>query len=214
MARQQRGRERRDVILRAAISLLVEGGPRIVTHRAVARRAGVPVAATTYYFASLDELLVEAMQMAVDERLAELAQVEQSGDRLDLAYLQVILGRPTEQVIAQHELYLEAARNERLRTDATAAIESFERVAGRMVSIFGDRDTRRAQVALTALVDGLALHRIVRPLPPDEEFEIFRDAVRALLIAYMADDDEIATWRDRLQERLQSARPATATSGD
>ena len=75
-----------------------------------------------------------------------------------------------------------------------------------MVSIFGDRDTRRAQVALTALVDGLALHRIVRPLPPDEEFEIFRDAVRALLIAYMADDDEIATWRDRLQERLQSAR--------
>ena len=48
---QRRSRARREALLRAAVALLAEGGVRAVTHRAVADRAGVPLAATTYYFA-------------------------------------------------------------------------------------------------------------------------------------------------------------------
>ena len=45
----------------ATIELFAEGGSRMVTHRAVARRAGLPPATTTYYFASIEDLLREAL---------------------------------------------------------------------------------------------------------------------------------------------------------
>ena len=50
---QGRSRQRRDELLAATIELFAEGGSRAVTHRAVARRAGLPPATTTYYFSSM-----------------------------------------------------------------------------------------------------------------------------------------------------------------
>src|SRR5699024_9985940 len=64
-ARQPRGEQRRAALVAAAAALLVEGGFGAVAHRSVAARAGVPLAATTYYFSSLDDL--------VGAGLAELA---------------------------------------------------------------------------------------------------------------------------------------------
>jgi len=46
------GPARRRSILEATVRLLVRGGLAGVTHRAVAREADVPLAATTYYFRS------------------------------------------------------------------------------------------------------------------------------------------------------------------
>lgn len=45
---------------------MLEVGPAAVTHRGIAARAEVPLAATTYYFASLDDLVG-----AAGERLAQ-----------------------------------------------------------------------------------------------------------------------------------------------
>ena len=206
--RQERGAARREAIIEATLELLIEGGPRAVTHRAVARRAHVPLAATTYYFDSIDDLLAESMRSFIDTRVAELRDLEQTvADRFDLAMLRAILERPADHVIAQFSLYLGAARREPLRPIAAEALESFERLAGQLVARFSGAQIRPAAIALAALVDGLALHRGVRPLPPDEEFEIFRGAVRAMLIAAMADEDEVATWRERLAQRLQPPTP-------
>ena len=47
----------KDAALLAAADLLVEGGFDAVRHRAVATRAGLPLASTTYYFESLDDLI-------------------------------------------------------------------------------------------------------------------------------------------------------------
>ncbi len=55
--RQARGTLRRDAIIRATIELILHEGPAAVTHRAVASRAGVPLAATTYYFSGLEDLI-------------------------------------------------------------------------------------------------------------------------------------------------------------
>ena len=55
--RQARGVARRDAIVRAAADLILQEGPASVTHRAVASRADVPLAATTYYFTGLDDLI-------------------------------------------------------------------------------------------------------------------------------------------------------------
>lgn len=48
--------------MEAAAELLIEGGFDAVRHRAVAERAGLPLASTTYYFDSLDELITAAVE--------------------------------------------------------------------------------------------------------------------------------------------------------
>ncbi|SIS17651.1 TetR/AcrR family transcriptional regulator [Williamsia sterculiae] len=55
-----KGLRRRARLIAAAGELLIEGGYDAVRHRAVAERADLPLASTTYYFESLEDLLVEA----------------------------------------------------------------------------------------------------------------------------------------------------------
>ncbi len=55
-------RERRQRILEAALRVIARDGIRAVRHRAVAAEAGVPLAATTYYFEGIDELLSESFR--------------------------------------------------------------------------------------------------------------------------------------------------------
>ncbi|WP_327092714.1 TetR family transcriptional regulator [Nonomuraea sp. NBC_01738] len=69
---QQRATQRRTTLLQAAVELLTEGGFPALTHRAVAQRAGLPLAATTYYFTNRDELLAQAFSHLVDQELATL----------------------------------------------------------------------------------------------------------------------------------------------
>ena len=57
-----KGVRRQYALVSAAAELLCEGGFDAVRHRAVARRAGLPLAATTYYFSSLDDLIVKAVE--------------------------------------------------------------------------------------------------------------------------------------------------------
>lgn len=55
-----KGEVRRRQIVEAAAALVREGGPSSVSHRAVARRAGCSLSATTYYFEGLEDLLHQA----------------------------------------------------------------------------------------------------------------------------------------------------------
>jgi DNA-binding transcriptional regulator YbjK len=57
-----KGERRRHALVEAASALLIEGGFDAVRHRAVAERAGLPLASTTYYFDSLDELVAAAVE--------------------------------------------------------------------------------------------------------------------------------------------------------
>lgn len=56
----------------AAAELLAEGGFEAVRHRAVARRAGLPLASTTYYFSSLDDLIARAVEHIAMIEVAQL----------------------------------------------------------------------------------------------------------------------------------------------
>jgi TetR/AcrR family transcriptional regulator, regulator of biofilm formation and stress response len=61
--------ERRRLIIQATLDVIASEGLRAVSHRAVAARAGVPLAATTYYFRDLEELLTEAfMHWSAEQR--------------------------------------------------------------------------------------------------------------------------------------------------
>ena len=71
-----KGERRRQELVAAAADLLRHGGFDAVRHRAVAERAGLPLASTTYYFASLDDLVTAAVERSgrieLDEGRAQL----------------------------------------------------------------------------------------------------------------------------------------------
>ncbi|MDO5727054.1 MAG: TetR family transcriptional regulator [Bowdeniella nasicola] len=60
VTRRARGALRRQELVEAAAAIIREEGPAAVSHRAVAKRVGCSLSATTYYFTGLDEMLAEA----------------------------------------------------------------------------------------------------------------------------------------------------------
>ena len=83
-----KGVRRKYALVSAAAELLCEGGFDAVRHRAVARRAGLPLAATTYYFSSLDDLIVKAVEhvgaleaQQLRERVAGLSRRRRAAPR-------------------------------------------------------------------------------------------------------------------------------------
>ena len=59
--------ERRRTIVEAAATLITEAGSEGLTHRLVAKRAGVPLGSTTQYFATLDDLREAALARLQEE---------------------------------------------------------------------------------------------------------------------------------------------------
>lgn len=64
---RQSSEQRRLAILNAALKVLVRDGVRGVRHRAVAKEAGVPLSATTYYFKDIHDLLADAFTLFTNE---------------------------------------------------------------------------------------------------------------------------------------------------
>ncbi len=114
----------------AAAALIVDQGFGAVAHRAVAARAGLPLAATTYYFTSLDELVAAALDSLVDSWLAGArAVLDALPDRLDdgptlaRAVVAVVLGGSVDDdgaVLTMYERFLQAGRCPHLRAVVTA----------------------------------------------------------------------------------------------
>ena len=169
-----RGRSTREEILRAALRLIGERGIGATTHRAIAEAAGVPAGAPTYYFGTLDGLLREALLLfsrEETERLQDLAaaveQLDEPGDELlaevfSRAVAETHVGTPTL-VLAQFELYLEAARSDEIRSAAAACIEAYRNLATTVLRASGRRRAEEAAGRFVAMCDGLGLHQIADP---------------------------------------------------
>jgi DNA-binding transcriptional regulator YbjK len=177
--RSERGEERRAAILEATVKLLASKGLGAVTHRAVAREAHVPLAATTYYFDSKDELLAEALQVLAEAEVSRLSQVMgEIGDRIAsepraavtiLAEALLPDGPKAEQRwLAQFEIYLEAARNPALRPAIEHWRASFETLAESTLRAAGSPEPEKRAPLLVAGVNGILLDRI-RSIGPDPE---------------------------------------------
>jgi DNA-binding transcriptional regulator YbjK len=183
-----KGERRRGALVSAAADLLCEGGIDAVRHRAVARRAGLPLASTTYYFSSLDDLIAKAVEHIGQREAAELRlQVatlsrrrrgaESTADLL----VDLLVGdnpgvRVSEQLISRYERYIACARQpvlrdiqrRILRQRADAVVEVVER-SGRAVR-------SELVTALVCAVDGAVVASLV------DEGEGPRANARATLI--------------------------------
>jgi DNA-binding transcriptional regulator YbjK len=162
LTRQARGERRRQAILRAALRLISKRGIDAVSHRAVAEEAGVPLASTTYYFESLDELLEGALWLFVNEEADRLTALAERLDGRELPALEIarLFRAELEPDVAQFELYVEAARRPRLREVARRSIELYTTVAAAAVRTAGLPEPAIAPRAFVALFDGYGLHRV------------------------------------------------------
>ena len=160
--RQVRGERRRQAILEAALRLISQHGVGALTHRAVAEEAGVPLASTTCYFDSLDELLEGALQLFVDEEATRLTTLAErlEGQELPPVEIARLFQAELEPDAAQFELYVEAARRPSLREVARSSIEMYARVAATALSAAGLDEPAIDPRAFVALFDGYGLHRI------------------------------------------------------
>ncbi|WP_430461616.1 TetR/AcrR family transcriptional regulator [Thalassolituus sp. LLYu03] len=76
-ASRAKSEQRRRVILEAALRIVVNEGVRGIRHRAVAKEAGVPLAATTYYFKDIQELIVDTFTLYTEKALEVVSEFTQ-----------------------------------------------------------------------------------------------------------------------------------------
>ncbi len=146
-----KGETRRIALLDAVVRVLERGGPGAVTHRSVAAEAGVPVAAATYYFATLDDLYVSALRRATEGQVALFDELA-AGSLRDFArvlHRWAIVERAS--AIAQYELLFLAMRRDALRDAADAWYGSLEQA----MAASGIDEPARSVIAFAA--DGLML---------------------------------------------------------
>ncbi|MBS1893636.1 MAG: TetR family transcriptional regulator [Actinobacteria bacterium] len=185
--RYRKGEERTREILAAAADLIYEEGISSVTHRTVAHRAGVSDSAPSYFFPSIDDLIVEAfrsiMKTMMDDHQALSRRIEE--EDMDQAkavdeYVKLAIGIAPKYDKVQYEAYLFATRRPALRAEVDKAIATTFQKHSTLVIASRRDDIGWAAPILTAYADGVGLHRIASP--PDG---IGAKALREGLLALM-----------------------------
>ena len=156
------GVSRRDAIVEATLRIIGERGADAVTHRVVAAEAGVPLASTTYYFASKDALVREAFELVIDRSLAlvEAHAAAPDGSPVDrlVALAVAQLADRSAPLAAQFELMLEAGRRPGLR-DLAARWDDGYRAA--VVALVGDE--LDVDLAI-CLLEGALINQVAFPV--------------------------------------------------
>jgi DNA-binding transcriptional regulator YbjK len=203
---------RRQALLDAAVEVVAERGVGGATHREIASRAGLPLSTTSYFFDSIDELLLEAMRVFTGRLLSELEVVRAilTGQELPPieavdALLEVLMAQPQARIVAQFETYLEATRREEVREEVRHLIEALEAVAAAGLAAAGARNPTEGARAFVALLDGSALHRVAWPRRRGDR-EVLREAMIDLFVAQTLDDRERAELRKRAERAPTAAR--------
>ena len=157
---------RRDRIVEATIRVVSEVGVDGITHRRVAAEAGVPVGSTTYYFATLDDLVEAALARTVDDygeflRAWAAERPAFEPDRLLTTITDLIMESLTsrrEETTVEYVLYLAAITRPALREKAHACTDLM--IASLTPSVGRARATQ-----LTATIDGLMIRGLIAPEP-------------------------------------------------
>lgn len=156
---------RRREIVAATAELIVEVGVDALTHRMIATRAGVPLGATTQYFATLDDLRTEALGCLVSEVDARL-----DGIRAVLTARGASAAVLTDLIV--HGL-ADAHALEADRAVVTAAVHDptlrtlARRWTERMVDFLSESHDAARATAATVFIDGILWHSQIhaQPLP-------------------------------------------------
>src|SRR5947209_9900478 len=200
-----KGERRRYALVSAAAELLAEGGFEAVRHRAVARRAGLPLASTTYYFSSLDDVIARAVEhIAMIEvaqlraRVTALSRRRRGPETTAEVLVDLLVGDVSgpglaDQLISRYERHIACTRlpalretmRRSLRQRAEAVAEAIER-SGRSVHI-------ELVCTLICAVDGSVVSALVEGRDP-----------RAAALGTMVDPVEVLAPIDQPAVRIIS----------
>lgn len=204
-AARAKSEHRRLQILEATLRIAAREGLRGIKHRAVAREAKVPLAATTYYFRDIDELISDAFMLFAERAREELgcfydtvnlvldnmppealvrggAGREALASRLSAiatAYLDQQFAQRREQMLAEQVFLMESLRDDQLaglaRTYRSVWVAGLEQILQRLDSPASARDAS----LLVSVVLGLGYdHLLNRQAANPEALE---EAVRRIV---------------------------------
>ncbi|GLP73692.1 TetR family transcriptional regulator [Mycobacterium antarcticum] len=168
-----KGERRRYALVSAAADLLCEGGFDAVRHRAVARRAGLPLASTTYYFSSLDDLVERAVEyvgnreaQVLDTRVAALSRRRRGAESTADVLVDLLVGdgpgtRVSEQLISRYERYVACARQPGLRDVQRRIMKQRTQAVVEVVERSGRSVRAELMTALVCAVDGAVVASLV-----------------------------------------------------
>lgn len=190
-SRRARGERRRQAILDATLTLVGRKGAGAVTHRAVAEEAGVPLAATTYYFASKSELLRETLAFAAETdrettdrlaaALADIRSAELFAETLgDHVSEWLVTGRPL--VVSHYEISLEGARRPELAEIDRAWTDRYVATLAEPFARLGSADPARDAWIVVSTIEGMVFDELSGPRIGFER-DILRPALDRLIRA-------------------------------
>ncbi len=166
-----KGERRRQALVEAASALLVEGGFDAIRHRAVAERAGLPLASTTYYFDSLDELITAAVEFhgsgelaSCRQRLAEISDRLTDDDVLVELILDLLVGEnvtDTETMLLRYERLVATGRRPYLRPLMRTLSSALHELIADIFTRSGRDITQDRVEELIALVDGSVVNSFI-----------------------------------------------------
>ena len=183
--RQQRGEQRRDALAAAATVVLNDQGPAAFTARAVAAAAGLPLAAVSYYFPRLDDLLAAATDAVLQSWLAHGEEVAAAtirrgpGAAADAIADALLPPGPPAAVLHRYDHLVAAARSP---VTASALAELRPALLALVERILSDTHAASSLSpdALLALVDGAAVGALAEgyPDPRQRVRTVVREALR------------------------------------
>ncbi|CAA0079503.1 HTH-type transcriptional regulator RcdA [Mycolicibacterium vanbaalenii] len=167
-----KGERRRYALVSAAADLLCEGGFDAVRHRAVARRAGLPLASTTYYFSSLEDLIAKAVEhvgtresVELRERVATLPRRRRGAESIADILVDLLVGDSpeliTEQLISRYERLIACARQPGLRDIQRRILAQRTNAVVEVVERSGRSVRAELLTALVCAVDGAVVAALV-----------------------------------------------------
>ncbi|MFI6432746.1 TetR/AcrR family transcriptional regulator [Rhodococcus oryzae] len=185
-----KGERRRMALVEAAADLMLEGGFEAVRHRAVAQRACLPLASTTYYFDSLDDLIARAVELSgsreMDAMRARIDQITQA-DRDSAAVVELIIellvgpieGVTREHLIARYECFIASARHPQLHEVQKRLRVQFDDALGEVLRRSGRQVRQEGLRRLICVVDGAIVGALSESDPDPEKLarEMLSDVI-------------------------------------
>jgi DNA-binding transcriptional regulator YbjK len=179
-----KGERRRSALICAAAELLCQAGFEAVTHRAVAERAGIPLASTTYYFSSLEELIETAVEYLgatevaqLRDRVKALPRRRRGAEAAADVLVDLLAGEPNrEELISRYERYIACARHPSMRGVERRLLQQRVDAVGEAMARSGRCARPDMMTALLYSVDGA----VVSALVDDQDGP--RVSVRATLV--------------------------------
>lgn len=168
-ARPPRGEARRAAITEAALTVIARVGPDGLTHRAVAAEAGLPLAATTYWFSNKEDMVRAALEHAADRDIAYWEALREASrdwtvDTLAAHLTTVIEDSCTTRracAVVDCALWLEAVRRPELRDVAQRWLDAYAEIM-RAILVHADAPATEADADLLgSVIDGLIGHGLV-----------------------------------------------------